>query len=248
MARGVSIRFKSYNETVPKLLGLLKLERELKKYDKIILKPFLTNATENSVSKEFLESVLKFILQHKNPVTEIFIAEGADGYDTEELYESLGYKKLAENYDVGLVDLNKADTEEVESSDFLKFSSINYPKILKDSFIISLTKLNEDEEIGFSGSLSNMLGAFPSSYYKGFFSTAKNKIRRWPIEYSIHDIIKCKMPNLAIVDASSQGAILAGLPLEIDKQSAKLLGKDWQAVPYLKLIEDSFPEKEQSLI
>jgi len=244
MVKGVSIKFYSYNETVPKILELLKLQHEIKKYDKIILKPFLSEDEGKSTPKEFVEATLKFVLQHKNPITEIFIAEGADGLPTDDLFESLGYKKLAEQYSVSLIDLNNTETEEVESSDFLKFQTINYPKILLNSFLISLSKISEDEETHISGSLSNLLGLYPSSHYKGFFSKTKNKIRKWPIKYSIHDIVKIKMPDFSILDASSKGLILAGLPLEIDKQAAKLLDKDWRNVPYIKLIDDSIHKDE----
>lgn len=47
------------------------------------------------------------------------------------------------------------------------------------------------------------------------------------------------MPSLAIVDAHSYGALLAGQPLEVDKQAAKLLGMDWKGVAHLRLIEES---------
>ena len=52
------------------------------------------------------------------------------------------------------------------------------------------------------------------------------------------------MPDFSILDASSKGLILAGLPLEIDKQAAKLLDKDWRNVPYIKLIDDSIHKDE----
>ena len=94
-----------------------------------------------------------------------------------------------------------------------------------------------------------MLGAFPAKYYSGFFSQKKNKIRKWPIKYSIHDILKCKMPNFSIIDASAHGQILAGISIEIDKQAAKLSGKEWKLIPHLKLISESFsqkPEKKES--
>ena len=53
------------------------------------------------------------------------------------------------------------------------------------------------------------------------------------------------MPDFAIIDASRQGVILAGLPLEMDKQSAKLLGKEWKSVPYLNLLDVEFSDKEK---
>jgi uncharacterized protein (DUF362 family) len=241
--KGASMKFKSYEETVQGLLNILKLQRELKKYDKIVLKPFLTNPLQDSTPREFVENVLKFVLNNKNPVAEVFIAEGADGENTQELFEIMGYDKLAERYDVSLIDLNKTETQAVQNKDFTKFEEVYYPKILLESFVISLPKLGFNEETGMTASLSNMLGAFPAEYYKGFFSRSKNKIRKWPIKYSVHDIVKCKLPDFSIVDGSEQGVILAGLPVEIDKQSAKLLGKEWKEIPYLRLIEENLAER-----
>jgi len=243
--KGASIRFKSYEESVPRLLDILKLQKELKKYDKIVLKPHLAIRIEDSASREFVENVLKFVLQHKNPVAEVFIAEGADGIPTEDLFEMLGYDKLAEKYDVSLIDLNKTETQAIENYDFLKFQEIQYPKLLLESFVITLPKLGLNEESVLTGALSTMLGAFPAEYYKGFFSKTKNKLRKWPIKYAIHDIIKCKVPDFSIIDGAEHNSILAGLPLELDKQGAKILGKDWKEIPYIKLIEESLNKKRE---
>jgi len=237
MAKGVSIRLKSYEETIPKILDLIKLDKELKKHSTIVLKPSLRGPESQSTPADFVESVLKFCLENKNPATEIYIAEGSDGVETEDLFTDLGYRNLAEKYSIGLVDLNDTEVEEITNPEFSRFDRIHYPKILLDSFVISLPVLSHDAETDLTGSLSNMLGAFPSSYYSGFFSKGKSKIRKWPIKYAIYDILKCKMPEFAIIDASESGAILAGQPLEMDKQAAKLLGLDWQQIPYLDQIE-----------
>jgi len=246
MAKGVSIKFRSYSETIPRLLELINLEKELKKHSKIVLKPYLSPLEgEKTLSTPvaFVEQVLRFCLKNKNPVSEIFIAEGVDGGDTQELFDKLGYSKLAENYAVGLIDLNNAEVEKIEQHDFLKFSEIMYPKILKEGFVISLPPLIQDKEVTLIGALSNMLGAFPASYYRGFFSRTKSKLRKWPMKYTVHDILKCKLPEFAVIDASEKGVILAGMPKDIDKQAAKLLGIEWKNIDYLKLIEESFLEK-----
>ncbi|MDO8459494.1 MAG: DUF362 domain-containing protein [Nanoarchaeota archaeon] len=239
MAKGASIKFKSYEETIPKILDLLKLENGLANADTVVIKPFLLNPTEKYVSVDLVEQVLRFCLMHKKSLAKIFIAEGADGYDTMDLFDELGYRKLSERYSIGLIDLNNTETESIEKAQFEKFKSIDYPSILKNSFVISLAKLDEDEELGITGSLPSMLGAFPGSSYKGLLSRKKSKIRKWPIKYSINDIIQCKMPDFAIIDASSKGLILAGLPLDIDKQAAKILDKDWKSIPYISLIEEN---------
>ena len=88
-----------------------------------------------------------------------------------------------------------------------------------------------------------MLGAFPADYYSGFFSSKKSKIRKHPIKYSIHDILKCKMPDFTIIDASEKGIILAGRPLEMDKQAARLLEKDWKSISHLRLVDETFAEE-----
>jgi uncharacterized protein (DUF362 family) len=240
MVKGVSVKFKSYEETIPALLRLIKFDNVLKQQERVVLKPGLVEGENAGTPVEFVEPVLKFCMENKNPGTEIFIAEGCDGDDTNEVFEERGYKRLAEKYGVGLIDLNKTEAEEIENPDFLRFDEIMYPRILKDSFVISLPMYKKHEEIGLSGALSNMVGAFPLQYYKSFFSKRKNKLDGVPFKYLIHDCLKCKMPEFSIGDASLQGQIFAGQPLEIDKQAAKLFGFNWKDISYLKLLEESF--------
>lgn len=238
MAKGVSIQFKSYGETVPKLLNFIKLGEELKRHDRIVLKPFIQNSLSKYTPAEFVESVLKFCIANKNPSARILIAEGSNGEETMDLFEEAGYKKLAEKYNISILDLNTAESQEIRSPDFLKFEGIMYPSVLTDSFVISLPILTEDPELQVVSSLSNMIGAFPSKHYKGFFTQKKKKLESWPTKFSVHDINLCKMPNLAIIDASEKGAILAGKPLDTDKQAVRLLGHDWTNVEFIRLIDE----------
>ena len=210
MTKGVSVKFKSYAETVSALLKVTKFENELKKHAVIVLKPCLRDTETASTSPQFVEAVLNFCLNNKNPETQICIAEGSDGIDTMEMFETLGYKRLAEQYHVSLIDLNNTDVEEIADDSFIKFQSIKYPKVLQNAYVISLPKLSLDKETEISGGLSNMLGAFPAKHYTGWFSKNKNKLRNEPIKYAIHDILRCKMPNTSIIDASEQGHILLG--------------------------------------
>lgn len=249
MVKGVAVRFENYEQTIPKLLDVIKFQDEIRKHEKIVLKPNLANGSiSESTSPGFVEQVLKFIMQNKNPETEVLIAEGCDGQDTLEVFEEQGYSGIAEKYGVGLVDLNSTETEEINNEEFAHFDSIHYPKVLLDSFIISLPRLDKSEETSISASLSNMTGAFPSKNYRSFFSKTKNKLRNIPLEYQIHDIAKCKMPNFALIDASETGRILAGQPLEMDKKAAELLGMNWSNIEHLNLMENGpIEEKPESL-
>ena len=244
MTKGVSVKFDSYSKTVPALLKVIKLGEELKKHHTIVIKPSLRQVYTKNTEIKLVEAVLRFCLENKAPDTELLIAEGSDGEETSEMFEIFGYKKLAERYSVGLIDLNVSEVEEKANSEFSRFDTIHFPKILQDSFVISLAPLADDEETEVYGSIPNMLGAFPANHYKGFFSKSKSKIRKWPIKYSIYDIIKCKMPNLAIIDASEKNVLLAGQPIEVDKQAAKLLGKDWKQVGHLRLIDEMLSVKK----
>ena len=248
MAKGVAVSFVSYKETIPKVLKLIKLNDELKKHNKIIIKPNLIPESPDLSSKpEFIEQILKFCMENKNPGTEIFIAEGCNGANTTEVFEELGFIDLAERYGISLIDLNQTESEEIRNSEFLKFELIYYPKILLESFIISAPKLAKNEEAGISSSLDNMIGAYPAKHYQGFFSSTKNKIAKHSFKFQVHDILKCKMPNLAIIDGGQQGFLLVGQPLEMDKQAAKALGLNWQNIQHLRLIEESFlPKKKEA--
>jgi len=245
MVKGVAVKLNSYEETIPKVLSLIKFDEEIKKHEKIVLKPSLiAGEPELSTNSEFVEQVLKFCVENKNPGTEIFIAEGCDGQETKEMFDELGYTNLSEKYGVGLIDLNNSEVEDLENEKFLKFDKIKYPKILSESFIISLPVLFEHRELGLAASLDNMLGAFPAKYYKGFFSNSKNKIKKYPKKYQIHDIIQCKIPEFTVIDASEQGLLIAGQPLEMDKQAAKSMGVSWQSVDHLKLLDETLSGQE----
>ena len=244
MAKGLAVKFSSYEKTVPALLKVIKLEEELKHHNKIVLKPFLRDDSTDFTSPLFLEAVLKFCMEHKNPGASILIAEGSEKDNTIDLFEEKGYKSIAEKYAVGLVDLNQTETQKIQDGEFLKFDSIMYPSVLQNSFIISLPKLADDEEFEMLGSLSNMMGAFPAQHYSGLFSRNKSKIKNYPVKFVIHDILKCKMPDLAIVDASSLGLLLAGKPFETDRHAAKLLNRDWKLIPHLRLVAESFHLEE----
>src|SRR3989344_8078930 len=109
MAKGLSVKFKSYEATIPKILDVIGLSKELKKYDKIVLKPGLFSDIKEDPQNtriDFVDVILKYIIGNKNPVAEVFIAEGSDGNDTLLLFDKFGYKTLAEKYDISLIDLN----------------------------------------------------------------------------------------------------------------------------------------------
>jgi len=241
------VEFESYEKSVPELLNKVGFKELLKKNKKkIILKPNLTCNKEfpTTTNVKFVEEIIKYIREFSE--AKILIAEGSGGNTAEECFEDLGYKELAEKFRVGLVDLNETETIEISKAKFKKFKIIEYPKIPLDSFLISLPVLKEHHEAIVTISLKNMLGAFPSKYYKSPLVGWKDKIHSRHIDYRIHDILTCKFPDFAICDASTGqvggevhgeakkfNLLLAGSPLEVDKKGAEILGYDWKKRRYL---------------
>lgn len=241
MAKGLAVKLKSYEETIPKVLGLIKLADEIKKHKNIVLKVHLVpGQQENSTKIEFLEPLIKFCVENKSPGSDIIIAEGCDGAETRDLFDEWGFSRLAEKYSLGIIDLNESSSIEIQNPEFLRFRAIHYPELLLNSFVITATPVREHKELGLSASLDTMLGAFPGYKYRGFFSNTKKKLREHPTKYQIHDILKCKMPDLAVIDAGDKGFLITGKPLDMDKQAAKLFGLDWSNVPHIKLVDESF--------
>lgn len=239
MAKGVAIKVVSYQETVPKLLKLIKLDQELKKYQHIVLKPHLLEEGAKSTPIALVEQVLAYCVQHKQPEASISIVEGADGIDTSSLFEEQGYRTLAEKYNIGLIDLNNAESEPMGKNEFVGFEQIMYPSLMKDAFVISIPSVRYEEGGALHASLSNMIGTFPARYYKGIFSRRKNKLDAYPFKYQVHDINLCKTPHFALLDLQSKGLLLAGNPLEMDKQAATALGLDWRSIGYLRMLDET---------
>ena len=181
-------------------------------------------------------------MENKSPGSDIILAEGCDGADTRDLFDESGFTRLAEKYSIGIIDLNESSSIEVQNPEFLRFKSIHYPELLLNSFVITATPVRKHEDLGLSASLDTMLGAFPGYIYRGFFSSTKKKLREHPIKYQIHDILKCKMPDLAIIDSAEKGFLITGKPLDMDKQAAKLFGLDWNDIAHIRLVDESFSQ------
>jgi len=252
MARLASVKFTSYEESVRSVLDELNIRSVLHRQSKILLKPNLTCNRQPPVTTpaSFVREILEYCLGCSK--AKILIAEGS-GSNTGNCYRDLGYLDMARQYGIKLIDLNEEEVVVKRSSLFKKFDYIYFPKVLEDGFLISLPVLKEHGEAKVTISLKNMLGSFPKGRYQGekYEGSWKAKMHQWPVDYSIHDILVCKFPDLAIVDASvgqkggevsgtpeEFGLILAGDPLEVDKKGAEILGRDWRKIKHIRWADE----------
>ncbi len=242
------INFENYEKSIPELLDSLNFSELISKEKRIILKPNLTlnKKPPTTTPVEFVEEIAKYIKGRSK--AELIITEGSGGDSTSECFKGLGYNELAEKYKTKLIDLNEAETVQISKGRFKKFKVIEYPKILLNSFLVSLPVLKEHIEATITIALKNMLGAFPARHYGGNWKT---KMHFWNIDYAIHDILACKFPDFAICDASTGqvgnevygtakkfGLLLAGDPLDVDKKGAKILGYNWQDIRHIRFASE----------
>lgn len=213
-----------------------------KKNAKILLKPNLNNDLNsfagNSTDLRIIVSVIKAL--QKRGYKNIILADGPNCGITHmgiNVFKRLAVDKLAEMFNVKLVDLNFTDYE------IVKLSEKHYSRVskipLEVDFMINMPKLKTHVEAQLTICCKNLLGCFQQLH--------KRDIHDNLIEYVVrmNEIIK---PDLHIVDAliamegdgpgdgmpKKIGKVYSGTnPFLIDLLLARLFNFDYREVPHL---------------
>jgi len=229
---------KNLREDLKKILDTLLLKEKLKEMKKIVLKPNLTTNLPYPITTDsfFVEILVENLLRIFDK--EIIIAEGSGGCDTKEAFEKLGYTKIAQKYNLKLIDLNRAERIKLKNKKALKLKEIFLPKILFDSFLISLPVPKDHSSAVFTCSLKNMIGVYLSREYvkeydkekleklgvfvpKEIWQKGWNKgeLHEIGLAQSIFDLNLYRKPDLTICDAryGVRGGELGGKTFKIGK-------------------------------
>lgn len=221
------------------------------KNSRIVLKPNLNNDMNaligNSTDLRVIVGVIKALQKRK--YKDITIAEGPNcGIDHMgiNVFKRLKIDKIAELYNVKLVNLNKSEYEIVDL--VTGKAKIGKP-ILDNDFLINLPKVKTHIEVGMTICMKNFVGCYQA--------LDKRKIHDSLIE-NIVKMNEIKKPDLNIVDglvAMEGNGPAAGIPRKLnliligknsfttDLLCAKLFG--FKNIPYLKLaIEKNKISKE----
>lgn len=221
------VEFKDYAQSVPVALELAVAEKILPKTGTIILKPNLTNSSPPPVTTpvKMVEAVYNYCIRHTK--AKIIIGEGCGQGNTFDVFETLGYTKLAKKYNIELVDFNEADAVLLENKNALQLKQLYLPKVVLDAFIISIPVLKDHSFTGTTVAMKNMFGFAPGKFYKGNWN--KSKLHNPSTDKSVVDICMYKKPGFCIVDAS---VALAGMHLSgTEKKTGKIIaGADCVAV------------------
>jgi uncharacterized protein (DUF362 family) len=246
-----TVDFTSYHESVPAAFEKIDAEQRLAEQSAILIKPNLINATPHPVTTPAAccKAVIEYIRSCSS--ANIVIAEGCGdaAYETEDIFNFLGYKDLAAQYDIPLVDLNRASLIKLENKNLEIFPEIYLPQIAFTHFIISLPVLKAHSMATITGTLKNMIGLAPPKHYSGNFGGWKKSVFHKNMHQAIIDLNRYRQPDLSLIDASIGLAdfhlggrhcspavkkIITGFnPVEVDRRAAQLLGLDWKDIPHL---------------
>jgi len=210
----------------------------------VLIKPNYLNSKHPSTGvttdSRVIEGVVKFLKERK--INDIIIGEGSGFADTFEAFKVAGVDKVAERWNVKLVDLNEDEFVEVNPPNPLSLKKVKVAKTALESTIISVPKLKLHRIATVTLSLKNMMGALAS---KGVMH------RRMSLNENIADLASVLKPSLSVVDgiiageghensgkAVEMNLVIVGTdPVAVDAVGAAVMGISPSDVKHLLLAE-----------
>lgn len=253
------VDFVSYTASIPEVMDKIGASSILAKQKQILIKPNLVEIIRFPVttSAESIAALIDYIRSCSG--AEIVVAEGCacPGNDTAEVFELLGYTRMAREKDVRLLDLNDHDLVKLSLPGCRVFPHYYIPRIALDSFILSVPVLKRHSLAEVTLTLKNMMGFAPPSHYQQGGHWKKSFFHRY-MHQAIIEMNAYRSPDMTLLDATVGMAeyhlggaqceppvnkLVAGTnPVEVDKTAAAFLGVDWRKVAHIAQF-DSFIEK-----
>lgn len=253
MNKVLSVDFISFSKSVPEILEKAGLAKLLQNQKKIILKPNLTTNLPPpcTTPTSLVEEVIKFC--QKNSDAEIIVVEGSGGCDTLTAFKDLGYERLAKNYKILLIDLNREPRVEKTNSSARVLKKVKLPKIILDGFFINLPVLKQHDEGILTCATKNLFGIYLNQGLIGHFLPRwwnKSELHyKYGVQESVYDLNLYRPSDFILVDGSigQMGNEIHGPPcrppikklfagfdnLEVDRFCAPYLNLDPNSIPYL---------------
>lgn len=249
----------TYAETVPRVLQALDAGAVLATQKRILLKPNLIEDRPAPITTDVkcVEAVVAFC--RKVSPARIVVADGAGGCETNECFSALGYDRLKEQHGVELLDLNRSETVTLRDASNFFLKEFHIPKILLESYVVSIPVLKAHSMTRITLSMKNMIGVAPERYYRQEGHYKKSGLHE-KLDRAILELNKLKKPDLTLIDAAV-GMVSAHLwgprchppvgklvgsydPVAADKVGCELLGKDWRRVEHIVLADGVIGQAE----
>jgi len=245
--------FTSWQESVPRLLDAAGLNKRLAASKKIIIKPNLVGLYNPPVTTPVaLVAVLADYIHTSWPDLEIIIGEGcgSSSNNTWQVFEALGYTGLADLDYVTLVDLNEAPLVHMQNINCRRWPEMHLPKILFESFLLSVPVLKAHSMAGVSLTMKNMIGLTPPVHFQQDGPWKKASFHQ-KIQEAVFDLNRYRSPDFTLLDATvgmqkahlwgptcdpPPNRLAAGYdPVAIDSFGCRLLGIKWNTIGHLAL-------------
>jgi len=243
--------FTSWQESVPPLLEAAGLVDHLGVAKKIILKPNLVEPQQPPITTpvELVEVLARYI-HNSRPNLEIIVGEGcgSSSNDTWQIFETLGYNRLADLPYVTLMDLNEAPLIHLQNKACQRWPEMYLPKIVFESFLISVPVLKAHSLAGVTLSMKNMIGLAPPAHYQQGGNWKKASFHQG-IQEAVYDLNCYRTPDFTLLDATigmqeahlwgptcdpPPNRLAAGYdPVAIDSYGCGLLGFKWNTIGHL---------------
>ncbi|MHC4872745.1 MAG: DUF362 domain-containing protein [Planctomycetota bacterium] len=245
------IEFTNYTESIRKALDKIGAAEKLAEQTKILIKPNLVEASPPPITTpvECTAAIVDILKELSS--AELIIGEGCGTpeYNTETVFEKLGYTALANSENMELINLNTSPLTKLEDKNCSVFPEYYIPKIAMDSFIVSVPVLKAHSLAEVTGSLKNMMGLAPPEHYQqgGYW---KKSAFHAQMQDAIIEMNKYRTPDLTIMDATVGLAefhlggpecdppvnkIIASFnPKEVDRRAAEILGFNWEDIGHLE--------------
>jgi len=245
--------FASWQESVPHLLDASGLPDRLAAEKKILIKPNLVEPREPPITTpvELVEVLVDYI-HTSQPHLEIIIGEGcgSSSNNTLQIFETLGYSKLADKTGVTLLDLNETSLVHLQDINCRRWPEMYLPRIVFESFLISVPVLKAHSLAGVTLTMKNMIGLAPPAHYQQGGQWKKAPFHQ-NIQEAVLDLNRYRTPDFTLLDATigmqeahlwgptcdpPPNRLAAGYdPVAIDSYGCSLLGIKWNSVGHLDM-------------
>lgn len=248
-----TIQYNSWRDSVPPLLEASRLLDKLAATRRVIIKPNLVEPQDPPITTpvELVEALIVH-LHDARPDLEIIVAEGcgSSANNTWQIFEALGYLRLAELPSVNLMDLNTAPLVHLQNKNCRRWPEMYLPEIIFDSFLISVPVLKAHSLAGVTLTMKNMIGLAPPSHYQRGGSWKKASFHQ-KIHPAIYELNCYRSPDFTLLDATvgmqeahlwgpvcdpPPNRLAAGYdPVAIDSYGCSLLNLNWNTIGHLVL-------------
>ncbi len=234
------------------ILDATALAAALHHVKRVLIKPNVVEALAPPITTP--TDIIGMLIDYIKRVSdvEVVIGEGTGSleYDTWYPFEKLGYKELAKEKNVRLIDLNTEECVRLSNPKCKRWPDMFLPRIALDSFLISVPVLKAHTLAGVTISMKkkNMMGMAPPRYYQQGGAWGKSAFHTG-IQEAIADLNRYRSPDFSLLDARIGMAqahlhgphcdppvdIVAASfdPVAIDAYGAGLLHRNWREIGHI---------------